>query len=60
MAVDFGNDHAVFPLNKVEKQFAYGRDDSIFGMFEMIGRLFKREYKAADAPRKPKWKLWRR
>ncbi len=40
--VSFDDSNAVFPFNKVWKQFHYGHEDSILGFFEMIGEVFKK------------------
>ena len=40
--VFFDDSNAVFPINKVRKQFQNGREDSILSFFEVIREVFKK------------------
>lgn len=40
LGVFFDDSNAVYPFNKVRKQFQNGREDSILSFFEMIGPIF--------------------
>jgi hypothetical protein len=58
-AVVFDAGNAVFPFNKVRKQFRNGKEqgDSIFGLFDSISVVFANSINAQDE-KKPWWKFW--
>lgn len=59
-AVDFGGGNAVFPFNKVRKQFRHGAGDSVRSWFETIPVVFARPLSPQPAPaKKPWWKFGR-
>jgi hypothetical protein len=57
-AVTFNEANAVFPFNKVGKQFANGSEDSVRGWFETIPVIFARYIKPPPSPQKRPW--WKR
>ena len=54
-AIQFDLKNAVFPFNKIAKQFQNGSEDSILSMFELIPAVFPG---VANFPGKPWWKFW--
>jgi hypothetical protein len=40
LAVVFSDGNSCYPLNKVEKQFAYGSGDSVLSFYQMIQLIF--------------------
>lgn len=40
LAVEFADGNAAFPFNKVQKQFAYGAEDSIFSFYQSAAVIF--------------------
>ena len=58
-AVAFDGGNAVFPFNKVRKQFDNGAEDSVGSWFETIPIIFARQPERRQPPKKPWWKFGR-
>ena len=55
--VCFDDKAAVYPFNKVAKQFENGKEDSIKSFFETIAVVLTIPMKTGEAS-KPRWKFW--